>query len=176
MTLKGTIKVLLAITLVVGLSGFAFGDTYSLSNSNGGDGYVVGSYPSFQLYGSDNGVGSNYTTYTTTVSTTGAETFTWAYTTYDCCGSYWDPAGYVLNGTYVQLSTDCTTGGTCDTSGTTTVALTAGDTFGWYVYSIDSIEGRGEIAINPSTTPEPSSLLLLGAGLSGLVGVIRRKR
>ena len=39
---------------------------------------------------------------------------------------YWDPAGYVLNGSYTQLSTDCLVGGTCTGSGTVNVNLNSG--------------------------------------------------
>jgi hypothetical protein len=32
-----------------------------------------------------------------------------------------------------------------------------------------------EVEFNPTTTPEPSSLLLMGTGVLGLIGVVRRK-
>jgi hypothetical protein len=32
-----------------------------------------------------------------------------------------------------------------------------------------------EVEIGPATTPEPSSLLLMGTGVLGLIGVVRRK-
>ena len=167
--------VLLAIAALILVAAPAFADTFTLANSNGGDGFVNVNGSGFDLFGSDNGFanGNNYATYTAVAS--GAETvsYNWSYQTFDCCGSFWDPAGYVVNGVYTQLSTDCQgTPGQCPGSGSITFNLNAGDTYGFYVYSIDSVAGRGELSV---TTPEPGSMMLLGSGLFGIAGILRRR-
>ena len=170
--MKKVTKLLFATVFLIILTGAAYGDTWTLANSNGGDGYVVWTATGFQLWGADNAVGPNYTTYTFTAGGAESLSIPWAYSTLDCCGSYWDPAGYVLNGVYTQLSTNCNVQFTCDTSGTLNIALNAGDNFGFYVYSLDSIQGRAAIDV---TTPEPATMALFGSGLLGLAGAIRRK-
>lgn len=150
---------------------------FVLANSNGGDGYVVGSYPTFDLFGADNGASNNYTTYTDTFATGGTISYAWTYTTNDCCGAAWDPGGYVLNGAYTQLSPDVFgPPGTGDSSGILTVTINPGDTFGFYVFSPDSIEGRGDIAVTLARVPEPASLAILGAALGGFSLIRRRRR
>jgi hypothetical protein len=172
--MRGIAKVLLLAALVVGLTGLAFGNPiYTLANSNGGDGYLVGAPPSFQLFGADNSVLSDYTTYIATFAAPTEVEFSWSYTTYDCCGSYWDPAGYVFDGMYYQLSTDVFGAGYYgEMFGVVTQYLNAGDTFGWYVASFDG-GGPGEISVN--IIPEPSSMILFGTGLVGFLWRIRRK-
>ena len=48
----------------------------------------------------------------------------------------------------------------------------------WGVVSINPLSTNTTTSLNgiAYTTPEPSSLLLLGAGVSGLLGLVRRKR
>ena len=169
--MKAILKLLVAAVFVLGVSGVAYGDTYTLANTNGGDGYVVGGYPSFQLFGSNTGSGSgSSTTFTVTVSEAETLSFLWNYSTKDE-DSHYDPAGYTLNGVPFPLSPASGT----SASGVFTLDLNAGDSLVWYVNSTDNYEGRGELDVT-TFTPEPGSLLLLGSGLAGLIGMVRRKR
>jgi len=160
-----------AVGAVIGLLGFAAAasaDTFSLANNNGGDGYVTAIPGGFELFGANNGVGANVTTYEAIASTTGNLTFNWVYTTYDFSGSSFDPAGYVINNNTTQLSTNniADTPGEFDTSGSVTLSVLAGQDYGFYVYSTDSCCGRGEIAV--TATPLPSTWTMLIAGFLGL--------
>ena len=112
------------------------------------------------------------TTYSDLIATAQNLTFMWEYSTDDPDGSSWDPAGYILNSVLHQLSDN----NAISNSGTTTVSLNAGDSFGWYVLSKDEYGGRGSIAVNVESTsvPEPSSIVLLATGLLGFAAAYRK--
>ena len=158
--------------------------TWALGNDNGGDGSITGAYPAFTLTGSNNGDPAtsgfdNTTFYTQTFSAAATVTFTWQYASADTGSTAYDPAGWVLNDVETQLSLNGDPG--TASSGTWTVSVNAGDTFGFYVFSVDSLFGAGTLAINedlppPPPIPEPEDAALLMAGLAALFALARQRR
>ncbi len=139
---------------------------------NGGNGqFLTGGAPaSVTVVGSDSGTDQAiYTLVTWNVTSPVTNLwFYWVYQTSDCCGPSWDPAGYYLNGSYIQLSNDS---GPDLQSGMVTIAsLSPGDSFGFYVYTVDDIEGPASLKI--TGVPEPGTFALLGVG--GLALLVRR--
>jgi hypothetical protein len=154
---------------------FGFQDAYdpinwTLTNSNA-DGFVdtSGAPASISLTGGDNGSGSSGTTdYTTTAAAAGTVTFDWNYSTND--GPFFDPFGYLLNGSFIQVTDD---GGGLVQNGTSTFNVLAGDSFGFRIATTDNIFGPGSVTISnfSAPIPEPStvlSLLVLGGLGAGL--------
>lgn len=156
---------------------FGFQDAYdpinwTFTNSNA-DGFVnTGGAPaSISLTGGDNGSGDFGTTdYTTTAAAAGTVTFDWNYSTADPDTPFWDPFGYLLNGSFIQVTDD---GGGVVQNGTATFNVLAGDSFGFRIDTFDNFFGRGSVTISnfSAPIPEPStvlSLLVLGGLGAGL--------
>ena len=152
---------------------------YTFYNDDGGNGTLSGSYPAFAITGSNDGSGNDDTAfYVQTYAAATTISFAWQYASYDTGGSVYDPAGWILDGVETQLSTDGGPG--TGSSGTFTVAVGAGQTFGWYVHSMDSTSGAGVLAVNedlpPPPVPEPRDDAMLAAGLAALFVATRRRR
>jgi hypothetical protein len=169
--------IIAAITLMsaVSLAGAA-NAAFVLNNSSGGDGYVTSIPGGFDLFGGDNAVGTNYTTYLNTSPTAQSFTFNWTYTTNDCCGAGWDPAGYVINDVNTQLTANVYgPQGTGNASGVITLNVGAGENYGFFVYTVDGFEGRADIAVT-SGVPESSTWAMMIIGFLGLGWMACRRK
>lgn len=160
-----------------GFSGAYAPANWSLTNSNA-DGFVVplNAPTSITITGGNNGsLSSGLTTYVTTAAASGLVSFDWNYSTQDD-SAFFDPFGFVLNGSFTQLTDDSLSG----QSGSFSTSVTSGDTFGFYVSTVDNIFGRGSSVISnfvaPASTPEPTSVLgLLALGGLGIGSALKRK-
>ena len=166
-----------AVLLAVAISAPASADTFNLA-TNGGDGSVSGVSPNgFHLFGSDNDVGA-FTTYTATALSNQSFNINWIYQTDDDSPGF-DPAGYVKNGFFTQLTDD---DGPTGQNGPFSFSVVTGDIYGFYVHSTDGEFGRADIqvtgfAATAAETPLPAAVWMFGGGL-GLVAMLsgRRKR
>ncbi len=170
-----------AALLMLGFSSVAQGDslfygdysvsdwTTTLTNSDGSVN-TSGAPGSVLLTGGNNLTDAAGTTlFSITVPADTVLTFDWTYTTDDTGGAYYDPAGYEIDGTKTQLSPVGSLQGFTE-SGVTTVDLTAGETFAFYVYTRDNEGGAATLDISTGSVPapEPSSLIMLGSALLAL--------
>ncbi len=154
---------------------FGFQDAYdpinwTFTNSNA-DGFVntSGAPASISLTGGNNSsFNSGTTSYTTTAAAAGTVTFDWNYSTND--GPFFDRFGYLLNGSFTQVTNN---GGGVVQNGTSTFNVLAGDSFGFRIFTRDNSVGPGSVTISnfSAPIPEPStvlSLLVLGGLGAGL--------
>ena len=188
-------KTLRAATLALGTCAIAglsanASAAYTFSNDNAAaDGSISGTYPQFTITGSDNGVGENTSSYTQTFASSEVVSFTWQYASLDSSGvGTYDPAGWVVTHDGTSVETQLSIDADPTSSGATSVTVAAGDTFGFYVSTIDSMYGPGMLAINedlvlpppppppPPAIPEPQNAALMMAGLAALFAAVRRRK
>jgi hypothetical protein len=141
-----------------------FEGTYAPANwaqSIGGDGSInTGGAPtSVTLNGSDDSSAFANTDFTISAPLGGTVSFDWSYTTNDF--PFWDPFGYLLNGTFNQLTNN--SGGQAQ-SGSAAFNVATGDVFGFRQNTDDSLFGRASTTITNFNAPVPGPLPLLGAG------------
>jgi hypothetical protein len=147
---------------------------FTLSNSEGGDGFVVVNSPTvFTLYGNNDGIGNNVASYGDVATTAATISGKWRYYTLDVDGSTFDPAGFFINSVFTQLSTSSIPRPAFQT-GTFSFSVNPGDSFGFYVQSTDGALGRGVLTIGAVPEPESWAMLIAGFGLVG--GMARRRR
>jgi hypothetical protein len=162
-----------AVLLAVAVSAPASADTFNL-NTNGGGGFVNVVPNGFHLFGDDSGVGG-FTTYTATALSDQTFNFNWTYQSNDSDGPSYDPAGYVKNNVFTQLTDN---GGASDQSGTFILSVLTGDIYGIYIDATDGGFGGSDILVTglaASETPLPAALPLFASGLAGL-GLLRWRR
>jgi PEP-CTERM motif len=150
------------------------------NNPSNADGSVVLVDNGFRLSGANNGVGSTITTYLDIAQKSQNLTFDFLYTTNDSGGSFFDPAGYVINNVLFQISPQNSNGPT-SFSGSVSFAVNSGDSFGFYVRSRDSIFGRADVLVTGDfftggAIPEPETwaMMIIGFGLTG--SALRRRK
>jgi hypothetical protein len=95
---------------------------------------------------------SKNTDFTIAAPNAGVVSFDWAFGTADAA-SYYDPFGYLLNGTFTQLTND---GGSVTQSGSVAFAVLAGDVFGFRQNSSDSCCGRASSTISNFNVAVPN--------------------
>ena len=160
----------------LGFTGSYAPSNFTLINNNA-DGSVdtSGSPASIGLAGGNNGSGQfGQTSYLANAVSAGLVSFKWDYFSRDRDGATFDPFGYLLNGSFSQL----TQGSLSSQTGLASFAVKAGDKFGFAVQTTDNILGRAGVQISkfdvaPTAIPTPALL----PGLVGLgFGVLRKRK
>lgn len=187
MTTKSTLwRFVVVLTWVLVASGVLAAGPISFSGQldpalatftqNGGDGSFnfAGAPNSIVLTGSDTGSGEPiYTLVTWSITSALTDlSFFWSYRTFDADGPSYDPAGYIINGDFFQLSNN--NGADTQSGIVSGLNLDVGDEFGFYVFATDDIAGPAQLTIG--AIPEPGTFGLLGLGLAGALLLGRRAR
>ena len=182
-------SVALAASLISGSAFAAFDGDYDVSNwtQTPGTGSIdlsnVATLDTLTLIGGNDGSGSQSSTiFSIAITASGTLNFAWNYSTAEA-NSFWDPFGYELNGTITQLTTNGNAAGS-NQSGIVSIAVSAGDIFGFRQTTRDNVFGGASTSISnfsapslvTSPVPLPPSFGFLGFALGGLVMMQRRDR
>lgn len=187
--MKSYTKFLAVLALVVMANSFAAADDIGFTgnyapgawsfNANGADGSLIWNDPtSFTIVGNNDGQGGVSTTLQTTAAYSGFVTFRWSYDSNDPDNGFDYPFYITVNGSSV-LCCSVPFGSEGTGAGTISFYWNAGDVLGFGVYSVDGIFGPGKLTISEfkqtAAVPEPATLFLLGSGLVGAAGTLRKR-
>ena len=173
-----------AKAVVVGFEGPYAPANWTLA-TNGGDGSVdtAGAPASITLFGSDTGSFNPISTdFTTLAAGDGLVSFSWNYLTFDPGddddepGPFFDRFGYLLGGSFTQLSDNF---GASSQSGTASFSVVAGQTFGFRIFSTDDTFGRAQSTISSfevAAVPEPGTWAAAALLAGGAAFMRWRKR
>jgi hypothetical protein len=159
-----------------------FTDVYSVSNwtSIPGTGSIstAGAPNSIQLTSGNNGSGSaSQTSFSIVAQGTGTITFRWRFVTSDRDGPSWDPFGYTLNSTFVQLTNNT---GPNSQGGTVSVPVVIGSIFQFTQRTQDNLFGSATTTIDqftaPRLVPAPTPGVMLFPLLAAVAALRRRYR
>jgi hypothetical protein len=155
------------------------------SNTNGGS-FSSTAPTSISLTSNNAGAGDSNNDFSIILTNSGTIHFNWAYSTADAGGASFDPFGYVLGigpASSLVLSQLSSDGGGSAQSGSFSVLVFAGQTFGFRQRTIDGFSGSATTTITnfsgpgigaPAAVPEPASAVALCLGSLALV--VRRLR
>jgi hypothetical protein len=143
---------------------------------------TAGAPNSISLTSGNTTSGASNTDFTIVLTTAGALSFNWAYSTSDLTApvSQYDPFGYLVNGSFTQLTVN---GGSNSQNGVVNLVLAVNDVFGFRQRTIDNFGGSATTTISsfsgpgigsPAAVPEPASAAALCLGSLALV--VRRLR
>lgn len=190
------------VTACIALAGLLSGhaNAYVLTQTDGSNGSVQILADGFKLSGTDYGDdfnavngGSYQSFYTQLFAVDTLISFNWNYASNDMLTGWGipgqDAAGYVLwTGAATSPSgkidlADYDTADVTLSGSVSNLLVAAGQSFGWYVESVDGLNGGASLTVSqltatPATStsvPEPTGLALVLAGL-GLVGLHKRAR
>lgn len=159
----------------LGFTGSYAPSNFNVANDNA-DGFVntADAPNSITITGGNTQSGlSGLTSYLTKATGSGAINFNWSYSTQDW-GPIYDPFGYILNGTFFQLTNNS---GSILQNGSSSFNVVLGDTFGFGIKTTDNAFGTASATISSFNAPVavPSPALL--PGLVGLgLGVLRKRK
>lgn len=164
---------------VVDFSGLFSPSQWTLSAAAFGSIDASGAPAGIALTGGNDESGlPSLTRYSIKAPFTALVSFSWSYLTVDSGGPDMDRAGYFVGGTDFQLSRN--NGFDTQNGFVSSLNVSEGQTFGFYVQSMDSSFGPatltiGNLALTP--TPEPSTVMLTATALAiGLTRLGRRRK
>ncbi|MFT4563847.1 MAG: hypothetical protein ACI9BW_003607 [Gammaproteobacteria bacterium] len=153
--------------------------------NNDGSVDISGASGTIALTSNNTGVTDGNQDFTFVAFDNAAVSFDWTFSTVDTGtgsthGNQWDPVGYLVGGTFTQVSDDS---GDVN-AGSISFNVSIGDVFGFRSYTVDGIFGSstagvGNFSVNATAravVPLPSSMSLMGCAFGGLVLVQRRRK